>query len=166
MLEKGGTDNKRPTAYFTRLRIAQELSFLLKYVAIGVVNTAVGLGTIFLLLFLGANAYIANVAGYGIGLGVSYFLNRTFNFRCSLPVKKTFPRFLVVVAVAYGVNVAVLKVSLDYFSLNKYAAQVFAVGFYTIVGFVGHRWATFSPASGRTIGLEGKDKWKSFYMPR
>lgn len=54
----------------------------IKFLAVGVVNTLVGTGTMFLLYnIFGANYWISSVSNYVVGSIVSYFLNKYFTFQ-------------------------------------------------------------------------------------
>ncbi len=117
--------------------------YLSRYLGIGVINTIIGHGTIFSLMFMGLNPFVSNAVGYVIGITVSYLLNKTFNFKSYLPHKKAYPRFVASLLVAYGVNVAILALCLHIFALNKYLAQVVAGVFYTGIGYLGSRYVAF-----------------------
>lgn len=120
------------------------LRYFCRYIGIGVINTIVGHGTIFGLMFLGVSPYVSNVSGYALGITVSYLLNKTWNFRSKRPHKEAYPRFLMSLVVAYLANIGVLFVGLDIIGLNKYVAQIIASVFYTGIGFLGSRYIAFS----------------------
>jgi putative flippase GtrA len=111
---------------------------------IGAVNTVVGFGVIVALMAgAGWTPLAANVGGYGVGLTVSYLLNRRFLLP-QRPVRTgSLPRFVLAFLLAYGVNLAVLWLSLDLLALANVLAQALAVGSYTICFFIIGRFYVF-----------------------
>ncbi|MGC8718848.1 MAG: GtrA family protein [Thermodesulforhabdaceae bacterium] len=120
------------------------IRYLFGYIGIGVLNTIVGHGTIFGLMFLGLNPYISNILGYIVGISFSYLLNKSWNFRSKKPHREAYPRFVLSLMIAYIVNVAILFIGLDIVGLNKYIAQIVAGGFYAAIGFLASRYIVFS----------------------
>ena len=117
---------------------------LLRFLTTGVANTAVGLGTIFLLKWaLDVGDVPANFAGYSLGLCLSFMLNRNWTFAHRGALAPAMLRFLSVFAVAYLSNVAALLLLRDRLGVNAYLAHMLAVAPYTIVFFVGSRWFAF-----------------------
>ena len=67
----------------------------LRYSLVGLLNTALGLLVIWGLMLAGFGPYSANVAGYAVGLVLSFFLNRAWTFhaqRESWPVARFLTR--------------------------------------------------------------------------
>jgi putative flippase GtrA len=126
------------------LRLKWEFPYLARYLAIGVINTIVGFGTIFSLMYIGFNPFISNACGYAIGITVSYFLNKNLNFKSTRPHRIAYPRFIMSVLSAYAVNVTVLFVSYHIIGINKYLSQIIAGSFYVLIGFTGSRFIAFS----------------------
>lgn len=122
------------------------IRYLFGYLGIGVLNTIVGHGTIFGLMFLGFNPYISNISGYAVGITFSYILNKSWNFKSKRPHREAYPRFVLSLLIAYLVNLAFLFIGLNVIGLNKYIAQIIAGIFYTGIGFLLSRYITFSEA--------------------
>lgn len=117
----------------------------MRFGAVGLVNTALGLGAIYAVMyFFNAGPAVANAIGYAIGLSASFMLNRAWTFSDRRPSADLLPRFLLVVAAAYLLNLAVVVVATMRFSANPYLAQVFGVGVYTVFMFLGCRGFVFS----------------------
>lgn len=114
----------------------------LRYGATGALNTLVGLAVIYGCLALGIGDVAANVAGYAVGLALSYFLNARWTFRFRGDHARSLPRFLGVFAVAYGANLAALLLARPW--TNAYIAQLVGVAVYTVVGFLGSRHFAFA----------------------
>ncbi|MCK5759594.1 MAG: GtrA family protein, partial [Clostridiales bacterium] len=64
-----------------RKNILKELYTMLRYGAVGLVNTGVTAAVIFLLKLTGIHYSLYTLSGYAIGIAVSFFLNRRFTFR-------------------------------------------------------------------------------------
>ena len=105
---------------------------LLRFAAVGVLNTAVGYAVIFACMYLvGWGAVVSNIAGYAVGLVVSYTLNRTFTFRSAAGKKREIVRFLSIFMVAYLANIGALMLLIDHAGMHKGWAQLVAGAVYT-----------------------------------
>ncbi|PAF51689.1 hypothetical protein BKH43_00145 [Helicobacter sp. 13S00401-1] len=118
------------TEKLKKLLKTKGLGYLIRYLVVGVINTIVGFGLIFLLTYLKVNPYIANIVGYVVGIVVSYLLNSFFTFK----KKANFFMFVISMGVAWLANIIMLKVALE-LSVNVYIAQILAGIVYVIVGF-------------------------------
>lgn len=108
----------------------------LRFVAVGIVNTIVGLATVLAAsTWLGANAFSANGAGLLTGFIVGYQLNRLWTFRNSRAVKITAPRYLLAFALAYAINLAILAFALRA-GLHPVLAQGAALAGYSLAFFL------------------------------
>jgi putative flippase GtrA len=117
---------------------------MFRFLLVGVVNTAFGLGTIFALKALaGWGDVPANVAGYAVGLCVSFVLNRHWTFAHRGDWRPALVRFLLVFAVAYVANLAVLLALRDPAGVGNHAAHVAGMVVYTVIFFVGSRAFAF-----------------------
>jgi len=113
------------------------------YVLIGVFNSIFGYLLIFVFMYLGAIAELANFIGYFIGFFVSYYLNKKFNFKSSNEHKKDLPKFLISMGSAYVVNLVMLFVSFRIFEINVYLSQIIAGVFYILVGYLMSKFWVF-----------------------
>jgi polyisoprenyl-phosphate glycosyltransferase len=126
---------------------------LIRYLLVGVANTLVGLGTIyFAMYFLRLEIVQANALGYSIGILLSFALNKAWTFSSNDHVIYSFLRYLLVLAVAYIVNLATVLFSNSHFGLNPYIAQALGIIPYTAIGFMGSRYFAF-----RTQGRHRND---------
>lgn len=116
----------------------------LRFFLVGLINTAIGLGCIYVLLyFTKAGPFIANGIGYAIGLSVSFMLNRSWTFDHKGDFKQVFLRYLTVVAVAYLCNFAVVYHVIHYFQCNPYLAQPIGIVVYSGITFIGAKLFVF-----------------------
>lgn len=116
----------------------------IKFLLVGVVNSSVGLAVIYACKwFLGLGDVPANMAGYAVGLMVSFVLNSRWTFRYRGDIWPAVVRFLFVFLVSYLINLFVVLLLIDSFTVNSYLAQAIGVPFYTLTFYAGSRWLTF-----------------------
>jgi putative flippase GtrA len=117
---------------------------LIKFLLVGVINTLVGLSTIYLLKWLsGTTDAVANAGGYLVGLTISFTLNRRWTFRHVGAVLPAAVRFGAVFAVAYLANLGTVLTLIHLFGINGYLAQAAGVPPYTTLFYLGSRYAAF-----------------------
>lgn len=117
----------------------------LRFGAVGIINTVVGLSTIYgLMFFFDVTPFLANASGYIVGLMLGFLLNRTWTFRSDRPIGVVLPRYVLVVVLSYAVNLAVLSTFIAHFNVSPYAAQLSGVVVYTVLMFFGCRLFVFS----------------------
>jgi putative flippase GtrA len=115
-----------------------------RFAVVGLVNTGIGLLSIYAAIFyFNAAPVVANAFGYSTGLVVSFALNRVWTFGDSRPIAAVMPRYLLVAAVAYLLNLSVVLLGTYSFGVGPYLVQLFGIGFYTIAMFLGCRWFVF-----------------------
>ena len=113
---------------------------------VGVANTAIGLAAIYAAMFLfQAGPALANVTGYAIGVGFSFLANRSWTFGDRRASHRLLPRFLLVLAVSYVVNLGVVVAATTQLHMNPYAAQLLGIGIYALLSFIGCRSLVFAP---------------------
>ena len=117
----------------------------LRFGMVGLVNTAIGLNTIYaVMFFFKVGPGIANVVGYAIGLTVSFLLNRAWTFSNKRPIALVLPKYLLVAAICYLLNLGAVLTAISYFSANPYLAQLLGVSIYTVCMFLSCRWFVFA----------------------
>lgn len=120
----------------------------LRFGAVGLVNTAIGLAAIYaLMFFLDVSPSVANAIGYAIGVALSYALNRVWTFGSNRSFSQELPKYFLVVAISYLLNLGLVLIAISSFSINPYLAQLLGVGIYTVFVFFGCRWFVFSLTS-------------------
>ena len=128
----------------------------------GIANTAVGFLAITALdIGLHLPPALANAIGFGLGIVLSFVLNRSFVYRSDAPVAKSGPQFLLVVAIAFALNQAVLAFAgyiLGVSAAAHIAAQLAGMSVYTIVVFILCRvWIFRSAVPASVTGRRGAD---------
>jgi putative flippase GtrA len=125
------------------MRTVPGLQFL-RFCLVGVLNTGVGLGTIFAAkAFAGWGDLSANGLGYGLGLMVSFALNRRWTFRDAGGIRRSAYRFLAAFAIAYPLNLLTVFGLRDLVGVDSYLAQVAGTVPYTICFFTVSRYFVF-----------------------
>lgn len=115
-----------------------------RYLLVGVANTLVGLGTIYMAMyFLRLDIVHANAVGYTIGVLFSFLLNKSWTFKSDDHLLFSFLRFITVLAVAYVANLSTVLFLNSRFHVDAYFAQAAGIFPYTIIGFLGNRYFTF-----------------------
>lgn len=117
-----------------------------RFLLVGVLNTIVGLSSIYLLLHLFGLAYWpATFFGNAIGAACSYTLNKRFTFRASVPFGRSVWKFALVTLVCYLLSYwlgELLTVTLPAERAEN-VAVVLGSAFYTVLNYLGHRYFTF-----------------------
>lgn len=108
-----------------------------RFGAVGLVNTAAGLGLIWLAMALGAAPLAANALGYAVGLAISFTLNRRWTFGRDGPAGRgEMLRFAATFALAWSLNAGVLWLGLRLTEVSPYLLQIACVPVYSSVFFL------------------------------
>lgn len=125
---------------------------LFRYLAVGMVNTLVGLLTIYSCKWLaGIGDVSANMIGYGVGILVGFQLNRNWTFDHQGSYWPSLLRYVTVLASAYVANLATVMYLINSLNLNSYLAQALGIGPYTLIGFLGSRYFAFPKHEVETL---------------
>jgi putative flippase GtrA len=108
-------------------------------------DTAVGLTVIFLVKWLtGLGDVVANVAGYAVGLTVSFVLNRRWTFRFEGHALSALLRFVFVFAAAYAGNLLTVLFLIGVLGVTSNLAQTLGIPPYTLLFYAGSRCYAFA----------------------
>ena len=123
---------------------------VIKFLMVGVVNTLVGCGTMFLLYNLAHFSYwISSAANYVMGGIVSFFLNKYFTFQNKERSWKQVVRFIINVSVCYLIGYGLAKPLvlhiLETYPLNiqENIAMLVGMCLYTGLNYLGQRFFAF-----------------------
>jgi len=120
----------------------------LRYIAVGILNTLLGYFIIFGCMYiLGMNPIASNVSGYGVGLIVSYVLNRNYTFNSKQARKPEALRFLLVFAIAYALNFIALLLLIYQLGMHEGLSQVVAGVIYVGAAFLMNKYYVFKARS-------------------
>jgi putative flippase GtrA len=120
-----------------------------RFLAVGVLNTIIGLTTMFLLMHaVGLSYWLSTFLGNTIGAIVSYFLNRSFTFESHVPIAKGGLRFAAVICACYFFSYAISRmlakgVSGDFPIQEKDFAVIVGTAIYTVANYLGQKYFVF-----------------------
>ena len=124
---------------------------LAKFGIVGVTNTIVTLGAIYLLYtFTPFHYYITNGIGYFLGFVNSFVLNKLWTFKAKGVIYRELFLFVIVFLVSYGVQLGVLHILKAFLEVNLVVAQILAMVFYTLTNYTGNRLFTFRVTEQKT----------------
>jgi putative flippase GtrA len=123
-----------------------ERGLLGRYLLSGAGNTLFGFGLIFGLMWLGVSAYIANLAGYGGGLLLGFFVSKKFVFDVKGTISRQFLRYTLSFAACVAINLFVLTLAIEYFNIHQVLSQFLAAASYTAAMFLMSRFYVFKNA--------------------
>jgi putative flippase GtrA len=125
----------------------------LRFLLVGLINTAVGLSTTLILLnIFNFSFWYATFIGNGIGTIISYTLNRSYTFGSKATHTKSIILFVIVVLCSYFIsytcgNFLAFYVGLKWITLPYSYVENTAVlignGLYTITNYFGQRYFVF-----------------------
>ena len=123
---------------------------VLKFLLVGVLNTLVGCGIMFMLYNLAGWSYwLSSAANYVAGGIVSYFLNKYFTFQNKERSWRQVARFVLTVSVcwllAYGAAKPLVTLLMDGFpsKLQENTAMLTGMCLYTALNYLGQRFFAF-----------------------
>lgn len=122
----------------------------IKFLIVGVINTLVGTGVMFVLYnFFSVSYWISSAANYVVGSIVSYFLNKYFTFQNKEKSLKQMIRFIVNIAVcylaAYGAAKPLISWSLSDINekVQGNVAMLAGMCLFVVLNYFGQRWFVF-----------------------
>ena len=118
-------------------------ALFIKYLLVGLINTVIGFGIIFIMMFCGFSPEVSNLVGYVVGIFVSYILNKYFTFKQRKKSKKEFFKFTLSMLIAYSLNLLTLLICYRILNIDKYLSQIIAGVIYTLSGFILSKFYVF-----------------------
>lgn len=122
----------------------------LKFIAVGVVNTLVGTGTMFLAYNVVHLSYwVSSASNYVVGSIVSYMLNRRFTFKDTSSVSSSAPKFIVNITlcyvIAYGAAKPLVAAALSSapVAVQENGAMLVGMCLFVLLNYVGQRFFVF-----------------------
>ncbi|MDR2072557.1 MAG: GtrA family protein [Spirochaetaceae bacterium] len=121
-----------------------------KFIIVGVINTVVGSGLMFILYNLfNVDYWLASAANYIVGSIVSFFLNKYFTFAVKEWTLSMVIAFVVNIAVAYFTAYGLAKPVMNYLlrhnplKIRENAALFTGMCFFTGINYMGQRLVVF-----------------------
>ncbi|CAD6002674.1 GtrA family protein [Agreia sp. COWG] len=119
-------------------------SRVVRFGALGVANNLLAYAIFAGLTLAGVASIAAATITYVLGMVVSYLGNRSFTFRHTGSARRSLVRFLIVNAVGYGINVAILAIFVEHLGFNALLVQFVAIVIVAGFIFVSMRFWVFS----------------------
>lgn len=115
-----------------------------RFLSVGVINTLVGLLTIYAAKwFWRLGDVAANAFGYSVGLTLSYVLNSRWTFAYRGPDLPALAKFAFISLVAYGMNLFTVMGAIVYLDMNGYVAQAIGIVPYTVTSYLASKYLVF-----------------------
>ncbi|MRX73720.1 GtrA family protein [Bacillus lacus] len=124
-----------------------------RFILVGLINTALGLSTMFILLHgAGLSYWVATLGGNAAGACSSFVLNRSFTFQSKRSVHQTLLRFLIVICICYffayfvgfqSASWAIHQIAELPLGYVEDIAILLGSGLYTILTYIGQRRFVF-----------------------
>jgi putative flippase GtrA len=131
-----------------RTSISAEFSTLIKYGIVGLFNTALGLGVMVGLQYLGVHYALYTSAGYIVAFCSSYILNALFTFRTGPPSTVQFIAFVVANGVLLLAVQGLQYLLIDVLGVRELYGVIVGAFAYTGTGFLINKLAVYRPAAG------------------
>ncbi|MGN0517802.1 MAG: GtrA family protein [Acutalibacteraceae bacterium] len=130
---------------------------LLKFLLVGVFNTIVGAGIMFLLYNLaGCSYWVSSASNYVVGSILSYFLNKYITFQNKDNSFRQIIKFVINILVCYGVAYGIAKplvkmvLSTQSESLRDNVAMLVGMCLFTGLNYFGQRFFAFADDKKKT----------------
>lgn len=124
--------------------ILKEFYTMLRYGAVGLVNTGVTAAVIFLLKLTGIHYSLYTLAGYAVGISVSFFLNRRFTFKKqNSKVSGQLLKFLSVTISLLLLTQLLQYLLIDVAGISETIGVILGMVFYTGTGYILNRLFVF-----------------------
>ena len=125
----------------------------IKFLIVGVINTLVGTGVMFVLYNFFSVSYWISSGNYVVGSIVSYFLNKYFTFQNKEKSLKQMIRFIVNIAACYLAAYGAAKPLISWLlsDMNEKfqgnAAMLAGMCLFVVLNYFGQRWFVFQDHS-------------------
>ena len=120
------------------------LGQFIRFAKVGVVGTLAQYLALFVLVqWWDVYAIIASAFGFVLGTVVNYSLNYYYTFQSDRRHREAMTKFFVVAGVGLLLNVLVMTLAMEVFSVHYFLAQLIATGLVLIWNFSGSRWWVF-----------------------
>ena len=122
----------------------------IKFLMVGVINTLVGTGVMFLLYnVFSASYWVSSAANYIVGSVVSYFLNKYFTFQNKEKSMVQVLKFVVNISICYLVAYGGAKPLVRYLLLSSNEkvqdniSMLIGMGLFVVLNYFGQRFIVF-----------------------
>jgi putative flippase GtrA len=113
------------------------------FAAVGVINTAIGLSSIYYLRMVTGNEVLANIGGYCLALSVSYYLNGKITFSSTINNTAMVLRFILAFLLAWSINITIVLFFIN-LKLSPQLSHILGMPAYTLIFYLLSRFYVFS----------------------
>ncbi len=132
---------------FTPLSRLFDLGRLLRFAAVGLLNTALGYTVILAGLSLGHGDVLSNAIGYAAGLVLGFVLNSRWTFSDAKRLDAgTVLRYLLGFAVSYGANLLIVLTALSWGVTANPLVHLVGIVVYSVLFYLASAHFVFRPA--------------------
>lgn len=123
-----------------------------RYLFVGVFNTLIGYGVIFLCMYvLSFSPELSNLIGYLLGMIFSFTVNRRFTFKSTQNPGIEFLKFIVVCFIAWLANIIVLILLVRVLHFHPGYSQIVSGSVYVVAGYLMNKVFVFK--SGDSVRI-------------
>jgi len=115
----------------------------IRFLIVGIINTAVGYGCFAVGIFVGLHYFIAHIIATVIGVTCSYFLNKYFTFKQYEKSWHEVVRFISVYCVSFVLGSVILYCLIDLLKIRPYIAGGVKLILTIILSWFGHKYFSF-----------------------
>jgi len=120
-----------------------EITTMVKYGTVGIANTLLSIGTMWLLSLTGLSYRIYSPISYCIGVLCSFVLNTIFTFKKGDHLARRLTFFLATCVILTGVAQLIQNYLIEHLAQSKLIGIGCGMVFYTLVGYVINRLLVF-----------------------
>lgn len=116
---------------------------LVKFILVGIANTALGYGLFALFLYINIFYLISLTISHIIATTNSYILNKYITFNSKGEIRKEAWKFFLVYGMIYIINFTFLFIAVRLLRFKPLIAQIFILIIVTAISFLGQKYFTF-----------------------
>nr|MDA3813354.1 GtrA family protein [Candidatus Cloacimonadota bacterium] len=92
---------------------------------------------------LNVSYILSNSIGYLFGFINSFTLNKIWTFKSKKSIKRESSYFILIFIICYSIQLIILILLKEKLLVKPQYAQIIAMGFYTLINFMGNKYITF-----------------------
>jgi putative flippase GtrA len=124
---------------------SKEAKRIFKFICVGLMNTFIGYGTFFILLFF-LNYLVSLVVAHFIGVTNSYLWNKYWTFQVKKFRSAELVKFNIVYLLVLGVNMLILYIAVELLAVDPRLGQLVILPLVTLLSYFGHKYWSFHGA--------------------
>ncbi len=128
---------------------SEEARRIFKFICVGMMNTVIGYGAFFILLFF-LNYLVALVVAHFIGVTNSYLWNKYWTFQVKKFRLAELVKFNVVYLLVLGANMLILYIAVELLAVDPRLGQLIVLPLITLLSYFGHKYWSFHGAKSVT----------------